>query len=160
MKDVPGAKWRPPENLHITLRFFDQVAEPLANDIDAELSAAADRAAPFEISLKGAGSFGGADPHAIYVAVAESAALNKLAADCERVARRVGLAAEKRNFTPHVTLAYLSGATVDGVQAFEARLGLFETPAFRVESLGLYSSWTRKSASNLYRLEAEYPLRG
>lgn len=160
MKDVPGAKWRPRENLHVTLRFFDEVAEPVADEIDSELSAIADRATPFEISLKGAGSFGGADPHALYVAVAENAALNKLAADCERAARRAGLGAEKRKFTPHVTLAYLSGATVDRVQSFEARLGLFESPPFRVESLGLHSSWTRKSASNLYRLEAEYPLRG
>ena len=160
MQELPGAKWRPRENLHVTVRFFDEVTEPVANEIDGELGRAADRVAPFEMRLKGAGSFGGADPHALYVAVGESAALNKLAADCERAARRVGLAAEKRKFTPHVTLAYLSGASLDRVQAFEARLAQFETPAFRVERLGLYSSWTRKSASNLYRLEADYPLQG
>lgn len=159
MKHVPGAKWRPRENLHLTLRFFGDVAEPVADDIDAELASIAEAHAPFELRLRGAGSFGGADPHALWVGAGESPALNKLAADCERAARRAGLKPEPRKFTPHVTLAYLSGAPLDQVQAFEARLSLFETRAFEVESFGLYASFTRKSGANLYRLEAEYPLR-
>ncbi len=36
-KGVPGAKWRPRENLHLTLRFFGDVAEPVADEIDAAL---------------------------------------------------------------------------------------------------------------------------
>jgi 2'-5' RNA ligase len=160
MKGVPGAKWRPRENLHITLRFFGEVTEPVADDIDAALSSIADATAPFEIQLKGAGSFGGADPHALWVGVAENAVLTKLAADCERAARRAGLKAEPLKYKPHVTVAYLNGAPLDQVQAFEARLGLFQTDAFRVERFVLYSSVTRRGAPSLYRLEAEYPLLG
>lgn len=160
MRGVPGAKWRPRENLHLTLRFFGEVAEPVADEIDFELGQIADRAAPFELQLKGAGAFGGADPHALWVGAAENPALKKLAADCERAARRAGLKAESRAFTPHVTLAYLSHAELARVHAFESRLGLFETRPFRVEGFGLYSSLTRKSAPSLYRLEADYALRG
>lgn len=160
MKGVPGAKWRPRENLHLTLRFFGDVAEPVADDLDSELAVIADGGAPFDLQLKRAGSFGGADPHALWIGVAESPALTKLAAACERAARRVGLAAEARKFTPHVTIAYLTGAPLDRVQAFETRLGLFETPPFQVQGFALYSSVTRKSAPSLYRLEAGYALRG
>jgi len=160
MRGVPGAKWRPRENLHLTLRFFGEVAEPVADDIDGALGEAAEANAPFELALKSAGSFGGADPHALWIGAAESEPLKKLAAGCERAARRAGLKPESRKFTPHVTLAYLARAPLDRVQAFEQRLGLFEAPPFRVESFGLYSSWTRRSAPSLYRLEAEYPLRG
>jgi len=160
MKGVPGANWRPRENLHLTLRFFGEVAEPVAAEIDIALSEVADRTAPFEVALKGVGAFGGADPHALYAGVAENDALKKLAADCERAARRSGLKPESRKFMPHVTLAYLSNAPLERVQAFEQRLGLFEAPAFYVDSVGLYSSWTRKSGPNLYRLDAEYPLLG
>ncbi|MBY0564021.1 MAG: RNA 2',3'-cyclic phosphodiesterase [Hyphomonadaceae bacterium] len=160
MRGVGGAKWRPPENLHLTLRFFGEVTEPIADEIDTALSTVADATAPFDLTLKTAGSFGGADPHTLYIGAAENMALNKLAADCERAARRAGMSAEKRGFTPHVTLAYLSGASLDRVQAFVSRLGLFAAPPFRVERFGLYSSWTRKSAPSLYRLEAEYPLLG
>lgn len=159
-KGVGGAKWRPRENLHITLRFFDEVAEPVADDIDGELSAIAEKHAPFEIALKGAGTFGGADPHTLWMGVAESEPLKRLAADCERAARRAKLKPESRPFKPHVTLAYLSNAPLDRVHSFEQRFALFETPPFRVRSFGLYSSFTRKSAPSLYRLEAEYPLQG
>lgn len=160
MKGVPGAKWRPRENLHLTLRFFGEVAEPIADEIDAELEQVAEKTPPFTLQLKGVGAFGGADPHALWAGAAANDALKRLAADCERAARRVGLKAEPRKFAPHVTLAYLAQADLARVHAFESRLGLFETRLFEIESFGLYSSHVRKSAPSLYRLEAEYPLRG
>ena len=160
-KGVPGAKWRPRGNLHLTLRFFGEVSEPTGNDIDEALAAIGDGTVSFELQLKSAGSFGKEDPHTLWVGTSESAPLKKLAGDCERAARRLGLKPETRKFAPHVTLAHLSGASELGrVHAFESRLGLFESRPFSVESLGLYSSWTRKSAPSLYRLEAEYRLRG
>ncbi len=160
MKGVPGARWRPRENLHLTLRFFGEIAEPVADDIDAELALIAEANPPFELQLKAAGSFGGAEPHALWIGAAQSPALTKLAADCERAARRAGLKPEPRKFMPHVTLAHLNGAPLDRVRAFESRLGLFETRPFRADSFGLYSSQTRRSAPSLYRLEADYPLMG
>lgn len=159
MKGVPGARWRARENLHLTLRFFGELHERIADDLDAELAAVAEAAGQFELKLKGAGAFGGADAHALWIGAAENTALSALAAACERAARRVGLKPEPRKFTAHVTLAYLSGAPTESVQAFVARHSLFETPAFGVDSVTLYSSFTRKAAPSLYRLEAEYPLR-
>lgn len=160
MKGVPDAKWRPRENLHLTLRFFGELPEPVAEDIDSELAAAAESTAPFELQLKGVGAFGGAEPHALWAGVAPSEPLKKLAADCERAARRAGLKPESRKFSPHVTLAYLNNTPLERVHAFEARLGLFESRPFRVEGFGLYSSQVRKSAPSHYRLEAEYALNG
>jgi 2'-5' RNA ligase len=160
MRGVPGAKWRPRENLHLTLRFFDEVSEPVAHDLDAALAEVAAASAPFELRLKGAGAFGGADPHTLWIGAAESEPLRKLAAGCERAARRSGLKPDTRKFAPHVTLAYLNGAPLERVHAFESRLGLFEAPPFRVESFSLFSSWVRKSSPSLYRLEADYPLHG
>lgn len=160
MKGAPGAKWRPRENLHLTLRFFGDVAEPIADDLDLELAAAAERNAPFDLGLKSAGSFGGVEPHALWIGAAPSPALNNLAGAVEKAARRVGLKAEPRKFMPHVTVAYLSGTPLDRVQAYEARLGLFEAPPFQVERFSLFSSVTRKSAPSLYRREADYELMG
>ncbi len=159
-RGVPGAKWRPRENLHLTLRFFGEVAEPVAEEIDAALDEVANATAQFDVQLKSAGSFGKEDPHTLWIGAGENDALKKLAADCERAARRAGLKPETRKFAPHVTLAYLNNAELGRVHGFESRLGLFESRPFVVESFGLYSSWTRKSAPSLYRLEAEYMLRG
>jgi 2'-5' RNA ligase len=157
---VPGAKWRTREHLHLTLRYFGEVSEPVADDLDAALDEIAARARPFTLQLKGAGWFGGADPHALWVGAEENPALIKLAADCERAARRAGLNAEPRKFAPHVTMAYLKGAGLERVRAFEQRLGLYQSRPFEIDRIGLYSSWIRKSAPSLYRLEADYVLRG
>jgi 2'-5' RNA ligase len=160
MRGVGGAKWRPRENLHLTLRFFGEVQEPIADEIDFELSQLAEGAAPFELRLKGAGSFGGADPHALWIGAADNPTLVRLATACERAARRAGLKPEPHKFTAHVTLAYLRGAPLDRVQAFIQSHALFETAPFLVDRCGLYSSMTRKSAPSLYRLDAVDPLFG
>ncbi|HVZ99803.1 MAG TPA: RNA 2',3'-cyclic phosphodiesterase [Caulobacterales bacterium] len=159
-KGVPGAKWRPRESLHLTLRFFGELTEPIAEELDVHLADAAARVAPFTLRLKAAGAFGKQDPHTLWIGAEESPALMKLAADCERAARRAGLKPEPRKFTPHVTLAYLSGAPLERVHAFETRLGLFQARPIEVDRFGLYSSWPKKSGPNLYQLEAEYPLSG
>lgn len=157
-RGVGGAKWRPRENLHLTLCFFGEMVEPVAEDLDSALEEIGRDTQAFELRLKGAGFFGKDDPHTLYIGVEESAALKALAADCERAARRVGLKPEKRRYTPHVTLAYLTGSDVGRVMAFEQSHALFESEAWRVDEFGLYSSLIRKAAPSLYRLEAAYAL--
>src|SRR5438105_4865968 len=103
---IEHARWVPRENLHVTLRFFGEVREDLARDLDAELLAI--RAEPFEIALEAAGAFGaGDDFNVAWAGVADSPALHRLAAACEAAARRAGLKPDKRRYRPHVTLAYL-----------------------------------------------------
>lgn len=159
-KNLPGARWRGKEHFHITLRFFDEVQEPVAEELDAALEEAATRTKPFDVRVKGAGAFGGAEPHALIMKVEESPALSKLAADCERAARRVGLKPETRKFAPHVTIAYLNRPLLQDVHAFERAHALFAPPAWRADMFGMYSSWLRKDGPSLYRLEADYPLTG
>ena len=50
---LPGARWTPLENLHITLRFFGEVSETVAADLDAELARII--MGSFEVALEGAG---------------------------------------------------------------------------------------------------------
>jgi 2'-5' RNA ligase len=157
---VDGARWAPRENLHLTLRFFGNVAEPVATDIDQALEEEGRRRAPFSAALKGAGFFGKGEPHVLYLGVAAGPGLQALAAGCERAARRCGLEPDARKFTAHLTVAYLNGASLERVTAFEQRYALFESRPWEVDSFGLYSSQTRSAGPSLYRLEAEYPLCG
>jgi RNA 2',3'-cyclic 3'-phosphodiesterase len=160
MRGVPGAKWRPRDNLHITLRFFGDTPEPVARDLDSELDQIALATAPLPIKLKSAGWFGREDPHTLYLGVDGGAALNQLASQCERAARRCGLKADTRGFTPHMTVAYLSASDVRLVQGFCTRLALFESEPWTVSGFSLASSWRRDNAPSLYRAEAEYVLMG
>lgn len=151
------ARWRPAEAFHITLRFFGEVQETLAADIDAALLSV--RVPPFALTLQGAGSFGDTDGRrAVWAGVGESEPLRRLAGKCETSARRAGLPAEGRRFKPHVTLAYLprtADAAAVGAWTIENR-GL-QAPLFTVEAFGLYSSWSTPEGSR-YELERRYPL--
>jgi 2'-5' RNA ligase len=153
---VEGARWRPLDTLHVTLRFFGEIREDVARDLDAELSAVRGRA--FEIELAGVGAFGeGADIHAIWAGVSENEPLQRLAKACETAARRAGLKAEGRHYRPHVTLAYLRHADPAEVARWIQANNLLKSPPIRVESFGLYSSFLGSEQAH-YRLEAEYSL--
>ena len=153
---LPGARWRPLEALHITLRFIGDVPENLAGDLDAELTTVG--GGPLELSLAGVGAFGeGADIHAVWAGVEENDDLKRLARACEIAARRAGVKAETRAYKPHVTLAYLRRPNPAEVAAWIQENNLLRTEPFRITSFGLYSSWQSDQGS-WYRLEREYPL--
>jgi 2'-5' RNA ligase len=153
---LEGARWRPLDALHVTLRFYGEVREDVARDLDAELASIAAR--PFEIALVGAGAFGdNEDIHAVWAGVADSPELRHLAKACETAARRAGLKADVRHYRPHVTLAYLRHPDPAKVAAWIQANNLLKSPPIRIDSFGLFSSFLGKDGSH-YRLEADYPL--
>ena len=153
---LPGARWRPPGALHITLRFAGDIAEDRADDFDAELSTIA--GGPLEVALAGVGTFGeGEDLHTLWAGIEADPSLARLAARCEAAARRAGLRAERRVWKAHVTLAYLRRAQPAQAAAWILANSLLRSPPFTVSAFGLYSSW-RGEAGALYRLERAYPL--
>jgi 2'-5' RNA ligase len=153
---IENARWRPLEALHVTLRFFGEIRQDVARDLDSELMGIGGR--PFEIQLAGAGSFAdGPEINAVWAGVAENPELRRLAEACESAARRVGLKPEKRNYRPHVTLAYLRRPDRGQVAAWIQANNLLKSPPITVDRFGLYSSTLGREGSH-YRLEAEYPL--
>lgn len=153
---LEGARWRTAEQLHVTLRFFGEVREDLARDLDAELSTLSGR--PFEIELEGAGAFGeGGDIHTIWAGVGDHPELRRLARACTTAARRVGLRPDRRKYRPHVTLAYLRHPDPDRVAAWIQANNLLKSPPIRIDRFGLYSSFLSADGAQ-YRLEAAYSL--
>lgn len=155
--DVPGAAWRLPEHFHLTLRFIGEVDEGVAREIDHELGQIV--AAPFEMALAGAGSFGGKEPSALWAGVDAPPDLARLAAACERAMQRAGLAAETRKYKPHVTLAYCNGTMDFDAANFLQDAAEFRTDKFWVDHFCMYSSRATKAGSR-YLEEAVYPLVG
>jgi 2'-5' RNA ligase len=153
---IPGARWRPAESLHVTLRFFGEVAENVAEDLDVELARVGGK--PFELELESVGSFGeGPDLRAVWAGVTQSEPLRLLAHRCESAARRAGLKPETRLFHPHVTLAYLRRPEPQRVAAWVQDHNLLRAPPFRATWFGLYSSH-RGAEGPAYELERTYPL--
>jgi 2'-5' RNA ligase len=155
---LPGARWRPVESLHVTLRFFGEIPEDAAADLDAELAGL--RQPAFDLTLRGAGCFGeGAKIDAVWAGLADSPGLVRLARACESAARRSGLRPDRRRYHPHVTLAYLRRPNPAAVAAWIQDHNLLHSPDFRADGFGLYSSWPGEAGSR-YRLERAYRLIG
>lgn len=153
---VPGARWRSLEQLHVTLRFFGEIDEAAASDLDGELARI--DAAPFELELDGVGTFGeGREVHALWAGVRSSEPLERLHRKCESAARRAGLKPDARAYRPHVTLAYLRRAEGARVGAWVQDNALLRSPPFTVDRFGLYSSELGAGGSS-YVLEREYRL--
>ena len=153
---VEGARWRPLDALHVTLRFFGDIREDIARDLDSEMVTL--RGQAFDLELSGVGAFGeGPDLHVLWAGVAENEALRRLAKACEIAARRVGLKPETRVYRPHLTLAYLRHPDPAEVAAWIQANNLLRSPPIRVASFGLYSSFLGSEQAH-YRLESEYPL--
>ena len=155
---LTSAAWRPLDALHITLRFFGELPETTADDLDTELARVG--GAPLTIELRGVGAFAdGADIHAVWAGVAENPALRQLARRCEMAARRAGLNPESRSWRPHVTLAYLNQPEPATVAAWIQANNLLRSPPFGIDAFGLYSSRLGAEGSR-YRLQRSYGLAG
>ena len=135
---VPGARWAEPSVMHLTLRFVGEVDENVAHDIDSVLTAI--RAPAFELKLQGVGEFGGKSPRALWAGFARSQPLERLVQKIESVLQRIGLPAETRKFSPHVTLARLRDSPRGKIAEFIARNNLFAAGPFAVSSYTLFSS--------------------
>ncbi len=155
---LPGADWRAADQLHITLAFHGEIDERRADDLSVELERAA-TGGPFEIALAGVGAFGeGHRTRAIWAGVAPSERLSVLAGRCRNAAERAAISIERRDYRPHLTLAYLKPqADPDRTGAWIAEHNLLHSPPIRVDRFGLYSSVLTHGGSR-YDLEREYRL--
>ena len=152
---LPGANWRSEENFHITLRFFGELSHTQARDLDELLGEI--RCPPFDLSIEGTGWFGRREPTAVWARVRESDELRSLSARCERAARRLGLEPDRRPFTPHVTLAYLKGTSLEDARRWVEAHHTYRSGTFVADRFHLYSSHTGKGLSH-YVAEADYVL--
>jgi len=159
-RGVAGAKWVSPDKLHITTAFYGDINEDQAELLDEALMRRPFNS--FELQLEGAGHFGSLNPRAIWLGVKPSAQLEGLHERCRNAARQAGIVMEKRNYMPHVTLAYLrQDPPLDRIIAFEKRLGRFNTKPFLIDQMHMISSWRKeKGGMNVYRDEASYPFLG
>ncbi len=155
---LPGARWVPPENMHVTLRFIGQVEPPMAAEIDAELSRIA--ASPFDIRLSELGTFGSRGRvRTLWVGLEQSELLGRLQEKVEAACVRAGLEPDSRNFHAHITLARCKDVRLAPAEEFIATHSGFALPAISVDSFVLFSSRTGRSGA-VYSPEAVYPLEG
>jgi 2'-5' RNA ligase len=152
--DVPGARWTPPEKLHLTLVFVGDVAEGRVAALAAALAGVA--SPPVPVAVTGLGAF--PSRRGARVLTAEGAlhpALSTLHLRLTAALAAAGVTLEAKPFRPHFTLARLKEADRQAVRAFLASpvpALAFEAPVFH-----LYASTLHPDGARYERLRS-YPL--
>ncbi len=153
---LPGAKWVPAANYHLTLRFIGETPSHRADEVDLALASL--RARGFSLSLAGLGTFAKSGrPTAIWVGAERSPELDHLQNKIETALQRIGLERERRRFAPHVTLARIDNVPEPKVAAYMQAHNLFRAEPVPVEHFTLFSSRLGKEHS-VYVAEVEYDL--
>src|ERR1700760_1288255 len=153
---LPGARWVPPENYHLTLRFIGETPGYRAEEIDTALAGL--RAKGFSLTLAGLGTFSkGGRSFPLWGGVEPNPQLDHLQNKIEIALQRCGLEPERRRFQPHVSLARLDNVAEGKLVAFVQAHNLFRAPPLPVEHFTLFSSQLGKEAS-VYTPEVEYEL--
>lgn len=154
---LPGARWVPPENLHLTLRFVGEADGAAARDAADALSRI--DAGGFDLALSGVGAFeSGGRARSVWAGTEPEPALDALQRKVDGALARAGVRMDTRRFRPHVTLARFSGARAARLGPWLAANGLFRAGPFAVEGFTLFESALGRGGS-VYRPLVEFPLR-
>jgi len=154
---LPGARWVPPENFHLTLRFAGEVEGGLAQDIAHSLMRI--DTSGFEVDLNELTLFGSKKrPSTICMKARKSEPLLHLQKKVESVCVREGLKPESRKFCPHITLARLRATEPHQVEHYIRHHPPTRPIRFDADRFVLYSSFLSASGP-LYTEEADYQLR-
>jgi 2'-5' RNA ligase len=154
------AKWVKPQSIHLTLKFLGDIADNRVEPIGEALQRACAQVQPFTLSLSETGCFPNTKrPRVIWIGVGgELEPLMQLQRAVEAEINPLGFEAERRGFTPHLTLARIRNkARPSERQELGQRLGTVEVDpsvAMTVQELSLMRSELRPRGAVYTRLLA------
>lgn len=153
---LPGARWVPFENYHLTLRFLGEMPGHRAEELDTALAALRGRG--FTLQLGGVGVHEKAGRSvALWMGVERNPALEHLQNKIETAVQRIGFEAERRRFLPHVSLARLDNAPPGKLVEWLQARALVRAAPLEVRHFTLFSSLLGKDQA-VYTPEVEYAL--
>lgn len=171
LKPVARLRWNPAANFHITTKFIGAWAEERLEPLVSALHAVRAATPPFRIAIRGTGFFPDIrHPRSFYARVNGGAELAALASRTDQACAKLGVEAETRRFTPHLTLARIaSPADAVPIQAaleakFAGTLPVEAPPdfgEFEVRSFHLFLSQPDPSPTSrgtVYSSLVEFPL--
>lgn len=155
-RGLPGARWVPEDQLHLTLAFLGEVEGPAFAAVKQGLNGV--RSDPFELELAGTGRFPPrGQPRVLWAGVRDPAEVSALAAEVRRCLARRGLPLDERRYAPHVTLARLRATPDPQLEAYLRASAGWVSAAHPFTDFHLYSSHLGRSGAQ-HRVEASYPL--
>jgi 2'-5' RNA ligase len=149
-------RWTKPENLHLTLKFIGEWPEEKLGVLEDALRSVPSFP-PFRITLSGLGFFPNPKaPRVFWVGIQAPPELAQLASQIDRSLEPLGIAPEKRAFSPHLTLARIPERTpLDSLRRAIESLPAADFGAFKIDRFFLYQSRLSPGGS-VYTKVGEY----
>jgi RNA 2',3'-cyclic 3'-phosphodiesterase len=152
------ARWVRPEGMHVTLKFIGHaIADGETQKLEALRAALASVRlnGPVEMQFRGLGFFPNRRrPRVIWCGVEASDNLTELALGVERVLETLGIPAEKRRFTPHLTLARLKDGGTAKLAKVAEEMKLREFGSGRETEFHLFQSCLKPSGAEYKKIES------
>jgi len=158
LRPTAHLKWSPPYNLHLTTKFIGEWPEQKLDQLISELHKVP-RQGPIPITVSGLGWFPNPhSPRVLWAAGHAPETLQMLAAAIDRVLQPLGIPAETKKFSPHLTLARIKDVVpLAEIQRAIAALTSVDFGTFTAQSFHLYLSKPGPSGS-IYTQLADFPL--
>ena len=156
---LAGARWTPPEQMHVTLRFLGEIETDRLAGMGERLETI--RVEPFILPTEGLGSFPPeAPPRVIWIGVGRGhPRLFQLRQKLDDSLLAAGVDVDVRTFHPHITLARCAGTPLPTVKRWLREREDFTAAPFRVDAFDLYSSRLTPAGSE-YTLVRRFSLAG
>lgn len=124
--------WTKPANIHLTLKFLGNVEAPRIDRVHKAVERAAAGIGPFDVEVEGAGCFPSArNPRVLWIGLSRiPEALKQLSARIEDELAREAFPAEKRKFSPHLTIGRVREPRNAGIVAEALIASGFASEAF------------------------------
>jgi 2'-5' RNA ligase len=148
-----------PEQIHLTLKFLGNVEEARVPEIVKVMYSAVEGISPFEVTLQGVGAFPSLrNANVIWLGLKNAALLSRIASRLEGSLKKLGFPPEKREFTPHLTLARLKskwGGRVAGgeIVSFLEKYSATSFGVVKIDRIRLKKSVLSQKGPTYYTVE-------
>src|SRR5215470_1623960 len=138
--DIRGVRWTEPDQMHLTLGFFDDVTEDVELKLREKLSTVEFGA--FFLPVNGVGVFSSKGaPKIIWIGVGRAHPhLFQIHKRVQEAALAVGIEPELRPWHPHITIARCRDVSAQALRKFLQSNAEFDAGLIYVDAFHLYSS--------------------
>jgi 2'-5' RNA ligase len=156
------ARWTPPENMHITLKFLGDVPVQRSADICRVIGEVAQTVEPFSFTCHGAGGYPNAErPRVLWMGVTEGRVeLIGLREIVEERLADIGFRVENRGFQPHLTLGRMRRSRDEKTEVGAVLESLSDFPGGETwaDELTVYSSELDRRRGATFNVLARVPI--
>lgn len=155
------ARWVRPESMHLTLKFIGHAVADGDTQTLGELRAAlstVNSSGPIELHFRGVGFFPNERrPRVVWCGIQATPNLAQIAGEIDRLLEPLGIAREKRDFIPHLTLARIDPpCRVDALARAAEQLQSADFGSARETRFFLFESKLKPSGAEYTKIET-YP---